>query len=109
MHIGEIDQRCIAPTNKLPELTPEQAAAHTWNPDAGTWEDIKKHSVGAAAVVTITGFNEAHRKQVLSQGHVTIQTSKDPVGAPIFFRDVPLMPSKTEKGMIKPLPDQRFR
>ena len=32
-----------------------------------------------------------------------IQTSKDPVGAPIFYRDVPLMPSETEKGVIKPL------
>ncbi len=31
-------------------------------------------------------------------------TSKDPVGAPIFYRDVPLMPSETEKGIIKPLP-----
>ena len=27
----------------------------------------------------------------------------DPVGAPIFYRDVPLMPSETEKGIIKPL------
>ena len=33
----------------------------------------------------------------------TIQTSKDPVGAPIFYRDVPLMPSELEKGVIKPL------
>ena len=30
-------------------------------------------------------------------------TSADPVGAPIFYRDVPLMPSETEKGVIKPL------
>ena len=29
--------------------------------------------------------------------------SRDPVGAPIFYRDVPLMPSATEKGVIKPL------
>ena len=34
---------------------------------------------------------------------MTIRTSKDPVGAPIFYRDVPLMPSETEKGIIKPL------
>ena len=37
------------------------------------------------------------------RGQVSIRTSKDPVGAPIFYRDVPLMPSETEKGVIKPL------
>ena len=26
------------------------------------------------------------------------------MGAPIFYRDVPLMPSELEKGVIKPLP-----
>ena len=31
----------------------------------------------------------------------------DPVGAPIFYRDVPLMPSEGEKGVIKPL-DQKL-
>ncbi|MGD0123981.1 MAG: tetratricopeptide repeat protein [Terriglobia bacterium] len=103
MRIGEIDKRCVAATNKLPELTPEQAVAHTWIPDVGTWENIKRHSVAAAAVVTITGFNDARRKRELSRGAVEIQTSRDPVGAPIFYRDVPLMPSKTEKGIIKPL------
>jgi tetratricopeptide (TPR) repeat protein len=40
---------------------------------------------------------------VLSRGRVSILTSRDPVGAPIFYRDVPLMPSETEKGVIKPL------
>ena len=32
-----------------------------------------------------------------------LHVSADPVGAPIFYRDVPLMPSETEKGFIKPL------
>jgi hypothetical protein len=32
-----------------------------------------------------------------------LTVSRDPVGAPIFYRDVPLMPSATEKGVIKPL------
>ena len=31
-------------------------------------------------------------------------TSRDPVGAPIFYRDVPLMPNQSDKGVIKPLP-----
>ena len=41
--------------------------------------------------------------QPVSRGRVTIETSKDPVGAPIFYRDVPLMPSEVAKGVIKPL------
>jgi len=101
--IGEIDQRCISSTNELPKLTPEQAAAHTWTPAAGVWEAIKKHSVADVAVVTISGFSEQDAKHAVSRGRVTIHTSKDPVGAPIFYRDVPLMPSETEKGVIKPL------
>jgi tetratricopeptide (TPR) repeat protein len=101
--IGEIDPRCVSPTNELPKLTPEQAAAHTWIPAAGVWEAIKKHSVADAAVVTISGFREQDPRHAVSRGRVTIHTSKDPVGAPIFYRDVPLMPSETEKGIIKPL------
>jgi hypothetical protein len=32
MRIGEIDPRCVAPTNQPPRLTPQQAAARTWIP-----------------------------------------------------------------------------
>ena len=103
MQVGEIDPRCLAPTNKLPELTPEQAAARTWKPDAATWAAIKAHSVSAAATVTISGFRDDAPDQPVSRGQVTIRTSKDPVGAPIFYRDVPLMPSELKKGVIKPL------
>ena len=97
MIIGAIDERCVGSTNQLPKLTPQQAAAHTWTPDAATWAAIKKHSVTRPATVTITGL------QAFSSGKVIIETSKDPVGAPIFYRDVPLMPSEVEKGVIKPL------
>jgi len=101
--IGEIDQRCISDLNELPKLTPEQAAAHTWVPPAGDWEAIKKHSVAGVATVTILGFSPQDAKHAVSSGQVTLRTSNDPVGAPIFYRDVPLMPSETEKGIIKPL------
>ncbi len=101
--IGAIDPQCVSSTNELPKLTPEQAAAHTWIPSAEVWEAIKKHSVANAAVVTIGGFAERDAKHAVSRGQITIHTSKDPAGAPIFYRDVPLMPSETEKGIIKPL------
>jgi len=103
MRVGKIDPRCVAPTNRPPALTPEQAAAHIWTPDAGIWAAIKKNSTGHAATVTITGYQDAGLNHAVSRGQVTIQTSTDAVGAPIFYRDVPLMPSETEQGVIKPL------
>jgi tetratricopeptide (TPR) repeat protein len=101
--IGEIDSRCISTRNELPKLSPDQAAAHTWIPDGRVWERIKQHSSAGVARVTITGFALDDTRHSISGGEVDISTSKDPVGAPIFYRDVPLMPSETEKGVIKPL------
>ena len=103
MHIGEIDPEAISKNNELPKLTPEQAAAHTWTPDAGTWEAIKTHSVGSPATIAITGFSDGDLKQPASSGQVRIETSRDPAGAPIFYRDVPLMPNQGNKGVIAPL------
>ena len=105
MRIGEVDDSYggfVPPT-----LTPEQAAAHTWKPDAETWRTIKARSARRAATVIITGFRDAGETEPVSRGQVTIQTSTDPVGAPIFYRDVPLLPAVAhgEKGVIKPLPD----
>ena len=99
---GERDVTCVGA--ELPELTPEQAVTHTWRPDAGTWAQIKSRSVKRPAVVTISGFLGREGGQPVSRGSVTIGTSPDPVGAPIFYRDVPLMLSPTVKGVIQPLP-----
>ncbi len=101
--IGEIDPRCVAPTNEMPALTAEMASAHSWKPAAEAWEAIKKHTVAGAATVTIRGYAGAAGNSAVSSGEVTFTTSRDAVGAPIFYRDVPLMPSETEKGIIKPL------
>ncbi len=105
MRVGEIDDSYggFVP----PALTPEQAAAHTWKPDPATWAAIKSRSVRRPAAVVITGFAAENASQPVSRGQVAIQTSADPVGAPIFYRDVPLLPAipQGEKGVIKPLPD----
>jgi tetratricopeptide (TPR) repeat protein len=103
MKVGRIDPNCIAKSNELPKLTPAQAASHTWTPSAAMWTAIKQHSVTGAATITLTGYAGTG---AVSRGSVTIRTSKDPVGAPIFYRDVPLMPTETEKGQIKPLAPQ---
>ncbi len=103
MRIGEIDRRAIGPTNELPKLTSRQAASRTWIPDAGAWAAMKRHSVERPATVTIAGYSDREARHPVSRGTVNIRTSRDPVGAPIFYRDVPLMPSESEKGVIKPL------
>ena len=103
MHVGEIDPETVSPNNELPKLTPEQAAAHTWTPDAETWATIKKRSIESPATVAISGFRDADLKQPVSSGQVKIETSRDPVGAPVFYRDVPLMPNQGTKGVIRPL------
>ncbi|HUE20292.1 MAG TPA: tetratricopeptide repeat protein [Bryobacteraceae bacterium] len=102
MQVGEIDPRCVGAVP--PALTAEQAAAHTWKPDPETWAAIKSHSAEGAATVTISGFTDPPGARAVSRGRISIRTSKDPVGAPIFYRDVPLIPSPTVKGVIKPLP-----
>ena len=61
-----------------------------WRPDTSLWQAIKNGSVQAPAAVTIIGFAASDPSRVLSRGRVAISTSKDPLGAPIFFRDVPL-------------------
>jgi len=103
LRIGKIDPECVAPTNEPPKLTPVLAAAHSWTPGAAAWQAIKSHSVDHAATVTIGGFRAGAPERAVSNGKIAIRTSSDPVGAPIFYRDVPLMPSELEKGVIKPL------
>jgi len=106
MQIGEIDAQITGFVP--PELTPVQAADHTWRPDAKMWAEIKKHSVEGPATLTVLGYASQDGKPV-SRAQRTFVTSKDPVGAPIFYRDVPLVtPSPAEmgvRGQIKPLPD----
>ena len=99
--IGEIDPLCVSATNEPPKLLPSETTAHTWRPDEKTWAAIQRHAVERPATVTITGFVD--RDHPVSRGRMAIQVSKDPVGAPIFYRDVPLMPAETTPGVIAPL------
>jgi len=101
MRLSEIDPRCVSTANKLPFLTPEQAAAHTWQPEAEAWALIKKHSAQRPATVEFTGLDSAGHP--VSRGLVTLTTSLDPVGAPIFYRDVPLMPFEGNNHVVQPL------
>jgi len=100
---GPIDERCLGETNRVYQPTPDQASARAWMPDNELWDVLKLRSVGEPAVVTLYGFKARAPGRILSKGQMTLSTSRDPVGAPIFYRDVPLMPSPTRAGAIKPL------
>jgi tetratricopeptide (TPR) repeat protein len=61
-----------------------------WTPEASEWETIKKRSLEKDAQVIILGVNRFAPKKILSRGRVSIRTSKDEVGAPLFYREVNL-------------------
>ncbi len=106
LQLGEIDTALhgfVPPT-----LTPQEADSHTWRPDAKTWANIVKHAQRQPATLIVTGFRDRKTGQPASRGQAGFTISEDPVAAPIFYRDVPLIPpppEDRERGVIKPLPD----
>jgi len=62
-----------------------------WTPDRFTWEVMKQRSIDKPATITVTSLRTVPGIRVtLSSDSVKISTSTDSVGAPIFYRDVPL-------------------
>jgi hypothetical protein len=61
-----------------------------WMPSPDIWQRIKELSQGGAVTVTVVGFDSEEPDAALSRGQLQFSTSDDPVGAPIFYRDVPL-------------------
>ena len=107
--IGPIDEDCAKGGAVPPQLPPDERAGHSWRPDPATWAAIKHGSINRPALVTITGFPDEASTQAVSRGEVSIKTSSDPVGAPIFFRDVPLFNStEARKGVIAPVPADKM-
>src|SRR5262249_50184013 len=102
--VGQIDKEA-GPISELLQMTPQQQATRVWKPDDETWARIKRDTVKSPATITFTGFSDDTLQQPVSAGSVNIFTAADPVGAPIYYRDVPLMLwPRSEKGAIQPLP-----
>jgi Tfp pilus assembly protein PilF len=104
----DIDERCGIPEGyQEPEY---QASARSWTPDAEIWESLVRQPEKDIAV-TIYGLagDELPKPgagiSLLSRGTVVLRISGDPVGAPIFYRDVPLKPTTNERGVVMPLPE----
>jgi hypothetical protein len=90
--VEEDDPQGYGPGQEPYALTEYQASAKSWTPSEETWAAIKSRSVDGEAVVTILGYDSSNPDRPLSRGQMTLTTSADPVGAPIFYRDVPLLP-----------------
>jgi len=61
-----------------------------WTPEPTVWETIKKRSLKKEARVSILGIHHEAPRHILAAHHVRITTSRDEVGAPIFYREVNL-------------------
>ncbi len=61
-----------------------------WTPSHERWETIKRRSLEQPATVTVLGVNRRAQGKILSAASISISTSKDEVGAPLFYREVNL-------------------
>ena len=77
---------------RLPDGSSLQArtASHQWTPTDEQWETIKSRSVDSEALVTIQGISSRAGDGLVGGASVAIRTSKDEVGAPLFYREVNL-------------------
>jgi len=80
------------------EAVVASAEVPRWRPGPEQWERIKESSISGPVAVVMSGLTG---EAVVSQGRVNVRTSTDPVGAPIFFRQVPLPFSVAQKSRPK--------
>jgi hypothetical protein len=59
-----------------------------WTPTAAVWETIKANSLASHALVTIMGVAVGKEDTPISKGCIAISTSRDPLDAHIFYREV---------------------
>jgi hypothetical protein len=68
----------------VPTLTRRQR----WTPRPEDWETIKRRAREQEARVLILGVGRGRPVRVLSRARMSFRTSKDPVAAPLFYREV---------------------
>jgi hypothetical protein len=59
-----------------------------WTPGPQEWESLKQRSLERDARVLILGLGRGGTPRILSRADLSFRTSKDPVGAPLFYREV---------------------
>jgi hypothetical protein len=68
-----------------------------WTPEPQDWESLKQRSLEQDAQVVILGVGPGKPAQILSRARMSFRTSRDPVGAPLFYREVVLPFLKADK------------
>ncbi|NQT89028.1 PD40 domain-containing protein, partial [bacterium] len=68
----------------------------SWTPSKTVWRRVKEASSGSPITLHIIGLPEAGH-EIVSAGTITFSLSPDPVGAPIFYREVNLPFSEAVK------------
>lgn len=96
-----IDSAAI-PRNTPMEI-PDPNRYRNWTPSATLWKKMKSASVDGWLNLRIHGFRSSDPYHASSAGAVAFRTSPDSVGAPIFYRDVPIMPTINKSKRIAPL------
>ena len=61
-----------------------------WTPRLHEWEQIKQRTSGSRARLTVLGVRRSAPLKILSRGQLSFGTSKDQVGASLFYREVNL-------------------
>jgi len=64
--------------------------APQWTPTLQEWETIKKRSTDQEARLVVLGLGDSRPPTIRSGARIAIATSTDPVGAPLFYREVNL-------------------
>lgn len=73
------------------------ASGAEWCPSDDDWELIKRRSLERTARLTIAGASRAAPGKILSAGGMAFTTSRDPVDAPLVYREVILPFSEAVK------------
>jgi len=103
--LREKDPRCGEAPGGFEE-TESQKSAGNWTPSPGLWADLAGHPDKDVTAVFfgLPDLRPDYKSPAaLSRGSITFRVSADPVGAPVFYRDVPLMPTSNEQGVVMPL------
>lgn len=62
----------------------------TWTPNREIWDIVKANSIEQEAHITIFGVNSKKSYKITTKGTIAISTSKDKVGASLFYLQMPL-------------------
>jgi len=74
-----------------------------WTPALQDWELIKKWSTDQEARVSVLGVKPGRSTRIVSAATITLRTSRDEVGAPLFYREVnlPFLDAVTDPSKIR--------